>query len=134
MDNQIIAAVQRVLTGAGSQVDINNVGEIRIFKANADGHGSRATATTSGSLATGRPSMACTAVQEGSVEQHWACSSRDNSAPAGVGSYPDSIGVSIEYDYQFITPLGLPDEARRRRDAAHDRPNRHGPQPNPPVR
>ena len=37
MDNQIIAAVQRVLTGAGSQIDIDNVGVIRIFKADSTG-------------------------------------------------------------------------------------------------
>ena len=37
VDNQIIAAVQRVLTGAGSQIDIDNVGVIRIFKAELDG-------------------------------------------------------------------------------------------------
>ena len=45
------------------------------------------------------------AFKKNASEQHWSCASRDNSAPAGVGSYPDSIGVSIEYDYQFITPL-----------------------------
>jgi hypothetical protein len=105
VDNQVIAAVQRVLTGAGSQIDIDNVGVIRIFKADATGQQQG----NSYNLWVPGDGPAVDGVQllfkKNASEQHWACSSRDNSAPAGVGSYPDSIGVSIEYDYQFITPL-----------------------------
>ena len=37
VDQQIIAAVQRVLTASGSQVNLNQIQSIRIFKAGANG-------------------------------------------------------------------------------------------------
>lgn len=105
VDNQVVAAVQRVLTGAGSGIDIDDVGAIRIFKADASGQ----QVGNSYNLWVPGDGPAVDGVQllfkKDPSQQNWACSSRDNSAPAGVGSYPDSIGVSITYDYQFVTPL-----------------------------
>lgn len=107
VDNQIIAAVQRVLTGAGSGVDIDEVRFIRIFDANASGQpiSNRINLWVPGD------GPAVDGVQllfkKDPRQQGWPCSAanRDNSAPAAVGSYPDSIGVSLEYYYQFVTPL-----------------------------
>lgn len=109
IDNQIIAAVQRVLTGAGSQVKIGDVVNIQLYKADATGQqlGNNYNLWVPGD------GPAVDGVQllfkKDPAQQHWPCSAanRDNSAPAAVGSYPDSIGVSIRYNYRYVTPLAL---------------------------
>ena len=127
VDNQIIAAVQRVLTGAGSQIDMSQIGDIHVYKANANGtEGARNVwVHGTGGIVDG------VKLQFRQSTTGWPCSGRDNSAPAG--SYPDSIGVSITYDYRFVTPLGIPHGHRRRRQVAHERQDRHGPQPHATV-
>ncbi len=102
VDNQIIAAVQRVLTGAGSQINMEDIGTIRVFKSTAAGNESGGADVWS--RGTGQ-TVDGVRLRFQKTGGGYPCASRDNSAPAG--QYPDSIGVSITYDYQFITPLGI---------------------------
>jgi TadE-like protein len=102
VDDQVIAAVQRVLTGAGSQVAIANVGEIRIFKSDASGN-------ELGPVNIWKPGAGPTV--EGApllfheISSGWNACVRKN-VTVGGSDRVDSIGVSITYDYDFVTPLG----------------------------
>lgn len=102
VDDQIIAAVQRVLTGAGSQVAIANVGEIRIFKSNASGN-------ELGPVNIWKPGAGPTVegapLQFHEISTGWNACTRKN-ATVSLTDRVDSIGVSITYDYDFVTPLG----------------------------
>jgi hypothetical protein len=102
VDNQVIAAVQRVLTGAGSAVKIAQVGEIRIYKANSSG-------LESGPVNVWKPGAGSESVGGVKLLFHrtsfgWNACGRDPDATSASDPV-DSLGVSITYDYQFATPL-----------------------------
>jgi hypothetical protein len=105
VDDQIIAAVERVLASDGSPIDLTKVTQIRIYKVD--------TSNTSGQEVAGSVNRWIYAAGQGPVVggqaldfkkdmavQGWAACSRDNGANA------DSIGVSVNYTYDFQTPLG----------------------------
>lgn len=99
VDDQIIAAVQRVITSPGSPVDINRISAVRIYKADAAGG-------QAGPLNTWVPGAGPTVDGiplrfrlSGSVG--WNACTRDN------GGNPDSLGVSLVYSYRLISPLGI---------------------------
>lgn len=103
VDPQIIAAVQRVLTGSGAQTgkNLNRINEIRIYRANAQ------TGVDTGVGETWTPGNGPTidgvALRFQNSSGNWnACLSNRNNL---VGS-ADSVGVSIDYDYHYVTPLG----------------------------
>ena len=81
-----------MLTSPGSRVDVANVSQIRIYKAN----------TTDGSPVAGTTNVW---VYSGGtfVVQSTAWSA---CARSYASSPPDSIGVAISYSYAFRTPLG----------------------------
>jgi TadE-like protein len=95
VDPLVIAAVERVLTSPGSQVVISRVSKIVIYKANpttgADDQGYREVWTD--------PSGTGNFVQQPG-SSNWKACSRSNAAPT-----PDSLGVSLTYTYNFVTPL-----------------------------
>jgi hypothetical protein len=103
VDQQIVAAVQRVITSPGSAVVKSRVSEIIIYK-------STLTGGVTGS-APGQQNKWVYGLNGGPVvdgraldfvpttTQGWAACSRNN------GSIPDSIGVSLKYDYELVTPL-----------------------------
>lgn len=103
VDQQIVAAVQRVITSPGSAVVPSRVSEIVIYK-------STTTGTVTGS-APGQKNVWTYGLGGGpsvdgrpldfvpTTTQGWAACSRDNSGN------PDSIGVSLKYDYELVTPL-----------------------------
>ena len=99
VDDQVVAAVQRVLVAAGSQIDLDQISEIRIYQANnADGNeGSAANIWRRGNGPTipGESQPLKFARASG----NWSACSRLN------GANPDSIGVSVSYTYKFVTPL-----------------------------
>ena len=99
VDDQVIAAVQRVLVAAGSQIDLDQINEIRIYQANnADGNeGSAANIWRRGNGPTipGESQPLKFARASG----NWSACSRLN------GANPDSIGVSVSYTYKYVTPL-----------------------------
>ena len=99
VDDQVVAAVQRVLTASGSQLDVSQVGEIRIYKANASGQ-------DTGSANIWKPGKGPKVDGVNLLFKlssgNWDACGRSN---AGLG-LTDSIGVSLTYDYRYITPLG----------------------------
>jgi hypothetical protein len=102
VDDQIIAAVQRVLTGAGSQVDMGNIGSIRIFKSNSSG-------AELGPVNVWKPgagpAVEGTPLLFREISNGWNACGRKN-VNLGGSDRVDSVGVSITYDYDFVTPLG----------------------------
>jgi len=102
VDNQVIAAVQRVLTGAGSAVKIGQVGDVRIYKAGANGQ-------ETGPVNVWKPGGGTESVGGVKLLFHrtafgWnPCGRKADST--GPTDDVDSIGVSISYTYQFVTPL-----------------------------
>lgn len=107
VDPLVIAAVERVLQSPGSQVVVARVSRIVIYKANP----------TTGANDQGRQdvwsySAGAGPVPQGSSEHlnfvdasypngdSWPACSRSNAAPS-----IDSIGVSLTYTYDFVTPL-----------------------------
>lgn len=102
VDDHVIAAVQRVLTGAGSQVAINRIGEIRIYKANSNGQ--ELGPVNVWKLGAG-PTVDGATLLFKETSSGWGACGRKNLA-VGTSDRVDSMGVSITYDYDFVTPLG----------------------------
>ena len=99
-DCYVVAAVQRILQSNGSPIKMSDIGQIRIYSADASGNqlGSQVDVWTyspgAGPVVDGAN---LNFVRSGS--NGWPASSRDN------GANPDSIGVSISYTYRYTTPL-----------------------------
>jgi len=106
VDATLVSAVQRILKSPGSGIDISKVQEIRLFKANAGG-------TESGGFVnvwqyTGErsgpevdPGPGVENIDFSLVGANaWPACSRNNSAVV-----PDSLGVTVVYRYDFVTPL-----------------------------
>lgn len=102
VDWQIVAAVQRVLTSPGSQVPPARIQEIRIYRAKNDGdeHPNDVNVWVPGP----GPIVDGTRLAFREVDTGWsACGRRKSSTPS---SDADSIGISLVYDYRFVSPLG----------------------------
>ncbi len=104
VDNQVIAAVQRVLTAAGSQVSLADVQSIHIYKASSTGK-----EPSIGSVNIWVPGASPSTVGGQQLlfnrTQHaWDACGRDNKS-SGVSDPVDSVGVSMTYTYHFVTPL-----------------------------
>ena len=99
VDDEVVAAVQRVLTQNGSQVDLSHVTGIRIYDADANGDEQGLVDVWkqgNGPTVDGVPLKFVLA------SGNWDACSRRN---AGFGQ-TDSIGVGLTYDYQLVTTLG----------------------------
>lgn len=101
VDQNIVAALQRVVTSPGSQIDINQIHQIQIYDADANGNpiGSLVNTWIPGI----GPTVDGVPLKFTNLSNGWpAC-------PAGNrnnGTSPDSIGVALSYTYNFVTPLG----------------------------
>lgn len=106
VDPAIVEAVQRVLTSTGSPLDVNQVSEIRIYKADAAGHVvspakvNRWVYAGVGLGDFGIDGVTRLDFRKDVALQTWPACSRTN------GVAPDSVGVSLVYHYAFQTPLG----------------------------
>ena len=104
VDSLIIDAVQRVLKSPGSQVDESKITQILIFKADSTGndtsHNQWKWAGLSQGSAVQCQSPAFTTDFKPTSDVNWPAANRMN------GVNPDSLGVSITYQYQYHTPLG----------------------------
>ena len=100
IDQNIIAAVQRVLTAPGSLVDRLNVASITIYKANpVTGDGTPAANASNVWTNDGAGNFQAPGTGTNSNTVQWNACSRIN------GVSPDSLGVAIVYNYKFVTPL-----------------------------
>ncbi len=99
VDDQVIAAVQRVLVASGSQIDLSQVKEIRIYNANNvngnEGSQVNRWRPGTGPVVPGETQPLKFAFFSG----NWSACNRVNAAD------PDSIGVAVSYTYRFVTPL-----------------------------
>jgi hypothetical protein len=99
-DCYVVAAVQRILQSNGSPIKMSDIGQIRIYSADAAGNqiGSQVDVWTyspgSGPVVDGANLNFARSGSNG-----WPAASRDN------GANPDSVGVSISYTYRYTTPL-----------------------------
>ncbi len=99
IDKNIVAAVQRVLKAPGSLVKISNITNITIYEAQTNGTpvANRSNVWTYSAGAGPSVDGANLDFVQGAVQ--WNACTRDND------SSPASLGVSIVYDYRFVTPL-----------------------------
>jgi len=104
IDQQIIAAVQRVLKSPGSPILLASVTEIRLFRSDANGNqvGSQANVwgPAVGAGPDVDPGVGVDRLDFSQISVGWPACSRSS------GPSPDSIGVRIRYGYSFQTPLG----------------------------
>lgn len=99
VDPQIIAAVERVLTAAGSPIVLTDIQRIEIY--HADPNGSVISGQTNVWLyGPGGPPVDGKVLDFYQSSVAWNACQRQNSNPA------DSIGVSLTYRYQAVTALG----------------------------
>lgn len=99
IDNQIIAAVQRQITGKGSMVVLANVNQIRIYKYNDATSG-----PTAGSINVWTPGTG-PVVDGAALKFKWS-SGTWNACTRSNGVTPDSIAVEVTYSYSMVTGLG----------------------------
>lgn len=105
VDDEIIASVQRVLDAAGS-VDLSHVTEIHIYKASATGQeGAQINVWKPGSNGvTVAGELLKFHKDTNPGKQTWGvpCPGQQ---PRNNAANADSVGVSLTYDYQMVTPL-----------------------------
>jgi hypothetical protein len=105
VDEAIVAAVQRILKSPGSGVDIDDVLEIRIFKATASG-GETAGAvnvwryTGEGTGPEVDPGPGTLHIDFSPIAEPWPACMRVNNGPL-----TESIGVKVSYRYRMVTPI-----------------------------
>jgi len=104
IDAQTVAAVQRILKSPGSPVNLADVSEIRLYRADSAGNQIGTSANVWHYTPGAGPDIDVSAGVEkldfSAVSTGWSVCSRID------GPNPDSIGVSISYTYRFSTPLG----------------------------
>ena len=106
VDQTLVAAVQRILKSPGSGLDVSKVQQIRIFRADANGNEVPGTVniwTYAGEQAgpevdPGPGALFIDFAPPASVA--WPACARNN-----AGANPDSIGVTVTYTYDFLTPM-----------------------------
>lgn len=98
VDDRVIAAVERVLESTGSPISVNEVQEIRIFKANALGQELGPVNVWNYSPGNG-PVVDGAPLDFRLTSLGWDACTRRNTQPA------DSIGVGVRYRYLVQTPF-----------------------------
>ena len=99
IDNQVIAAVQRVIQGKGSPITLAYVSQIRIFKYDDTTQGPAAGFINVWTPGAG-PTVDGTALVFKQTSGSWDPCTRDN------GVTPDVVGVDLSYSYHMTTALG----------------------------
>ena len=106
VDKTLVSAVQRILKSPGSGIELPNVQEIRIFKATADGGETedkvnvwRYVGEGNGPEVDPGPGVLYIDFDQWGGTA-WPACERENG-----GVTPDSIGVTVTYRYDFVTPL-----------------------------
>jgi TadE-like protein len=100
VDNYVMAAVQRVLKAPGSTVNLDDIGEVHIYRADANGAEIADDVNVWRYNAGTRPTVDGQVLDFGLISTSWSACDRSSATPN-----PDSIGISITYQYHFITPI-----------------------------
>ncbi len=99
IDDQVIAAVQRVIQGKGSPIVLANVSQIRIYKYDDTSQGPAAGYINVWTPGAG-PTVDGLALVFKQTSGSWDPCTRDN------GVTPDVVGVDLSYSYHMTTALG----------------------------
>ena len=99
VDPNIVAAVERVLTGTGNRINLADVNEIRIWKSTLSGAETAGLVNVWTYQLNGGPVVDGDALDFVQQSQPWLPCVRNNVSPA------DSIGVTVSYTYRARTPL-----------------------------
>lgn len=99
VDPYIVAAVERVLMGAGTRLTLSDVTEIRIWKSTGSGLETAGQANVWTYQLNGGPVIDGQALDFVQQSQAWLPCSRTNVQPV------DSIGVTVRYTYRARTPI-----------------------------
>ncbi|HEV8536087.1 MAG TPA: TadE family protein [Candidatus Limnocylindria bacterium] len=99
VDPNVVAAVERVLTGAGSRITLSDVSQIRIWKSTSTGDPASGLVNVWNYQLNGGPVVDGQALDFAQASQAWLPCSRTNAPPA------DSLGVTVVYNYRGRTPL-----------------------------
>ncbi len=99
VDDYVMAAVQRVLESPGSQVKLEYIDNVEIYK--SDAAGNKLGSNRWGYMAGDRPTVDGVTLDFGLLSTGWDACTRSNATPN-----PDSLGVLIHYQYHYVTPLG----------------------------
>ena len=99
VDEQIVEAVNRVITSSGSPLDVSRVTEIRLFLADAAGNEIPGMVNVWLPTPGTGPFVGTQKLDFSQSSVGWPACSRDYGPPA------DSIGVGVRYVYQLQTPF-----------------------------
>jgi hypothetical protein len=102
VDPQIIAAVQRVLVGRGAALELPNIQQIRIYKADVSGNEQAGAANVWVYAAGAGPIVDGRALDFRNIVNGWPVCQRRNDGING-----DSIGVFVSYNYRLRTPFSV---------------------------
>ena len=99
VDPQIIASIERSLTGAGSEINLANITQIRIWKATASGQETAGLVNVWTYTPSAGPVIDGDPLEFSQQSAGWTACNRNNVIPA------DPIGISVRYTYQAKSPL-----------------------------
>jgi hypothetical protein len=99
VDPQIVASVERSLTGAGTEINLAKVTQIRLFKSTATGQEQAGLVNVWTYTPGTGPVVDGVNLQFSPQSVGWQACSRNNLPPA------DPIGITVKYNYQAKTPL-----------------------------
>jgi len=99
VDPNIVAAVERVLTGTGTRVTLSDINEIRIWKSTSSGTETAGLANVWTYQLNAGPVVDGDNLDFVQQSQPWLPCVRNNVSPA------DSVGVTVSYTYRARTPL-----------------------------
>jgi hypothetical protein len=99
VDPNVVAAVERVLTGTGTRITLSDVNEIRIWKSTATGGETAGLVNVWTYQLNSGPLIDGDNLDFVQQSQPWLPCTRNNVTPA------DSLGVTVSYTYRARTPL-----------------------------
>lgn len=100
VDPQIVASVERSLSGSGTALSLSQVTEIRLWKSNASGQETPGVVNIWTYTPNAGPIVDGENLQFSQQSSGWAACSRTNVTPNA-----DAIGVTVKYNYLPKTPL-----------------------------
>lgn len=100
VDPQIVAAVERSIAGSGTLLKLENVIEIRIWKADANGSETSGKVNIWTYTPGAGPTIDGTPLDFSEQSEGWRACERNNVVPSA-----DAVGVTVRYTYRAQTPL-----------------------------